>query len=91
MNERIKELAEQAGIKEYPAKLSVYKEDDGTTSSKWEYPLEKFAELIVRECILELGISKKCDPYTGELFVCEHNAVLDEQIDMLKEIFGVEE
>jgi hypothetical protein len=38
-----------------------------------------------------LGISKKCDPYTGELFVCEHNAVLDEQIDMLKEIFGVEE
>jgi hypothetical protein len=38
-----------------------------------------------------LGISKKCDPYTGELFVCEHNAVLDEQIDMLKEHFGVEE
>ena len=53
MNERIRELAEQAGIKEHPAKLSVYKEDDGTTSTKWEYPLEKFAELIVRECLVD--------------------------------------
>jgi len=53
MNERIRQLAEQAGIKEHPAKLSVYKEDDGTTSTKWEYPLAKFAELIVKECLVE--------------------------------------
>ena len=53
MNERIRELAEQAGIKEHPAKLSVYKEDDGTTSTKWEYPLENFAELIVRDCVVD--------------------------------------
>jgi hypothetical protein len=77
MNERIKELGKEAG-------LLMYNPDGLPTK------LEKFAELIVKECILELGISKKCDPYTGELFVCEHNAVLDEQIDMLKEIFGVE-
>ena len=78
MNERIRELAHKAGLPTYNPKGIPTK-------------LEKFAELIVAECILELGISKKCDPYTGELFVCEHNAVLDEQIDMLKEIFGVKE
>jgi hypothetical protein len=78
MNERIKQLAHEAGLPTY--------NPEGIPTK-----LEKFAELIVRECILELGISKKCDRYTGELFVCEHNAVLDEQIDMLKEIFGVEE
>ena len=50
MNERIRQLAEKAGITEYPAKLSVCKEDDGTISTKYEYPLEKFAELIVKEC-----------------------------------------
>ena len=82
MNERIRQLAEQAG--------STHKQNLGVYQFYTE-ELEKFAELIVKECILELGISKKCDPYTGELFVCEHNAVLDEQIDMLKEIFGVEE
>jgi hypothetical protein len=79
MNERIQELYDQA----------IILEGNGDYVAGELDPV-KFAELIVRECILELGISKKCDPYTGELFVCEHNAVLDEQIDMLKEIFGVE-
>ena len=75
MNEKLRELMVQA---DYPAPELALR-------------AQRLAELIVRECILELGISKKCDPYTGELFVCEHNAVLDEQIDMLKEHFGVEE
>ena len=48
MNERIKELAEQAGIEfvydptETPMRAFV---------ECWEDDLEKFAELIVRECI----------------------------------------
>ena len=51
MNERIQELIEQAGLETQPAKLKIYKNDDGTvTSGGWEYPLEKFAKLIVREC-----------------------------------------
>ena len=53
--------------------------------------VEKFAELIVRECISELEISKKVDPYTGVLFDCEYNKCIDEQSTMLKEHFGVEE
>ena len=39
MNERIRQLAEQAG---------VYKLDIGDETAYWV--LEKFAELIVREC-----------------------------------------
>ena len=50
MNERIRQLAEQAGIESYPAKLLVNTDEEGKVSSKWEIPLEKFAELIVAEC-----------------------------------------
>jgi hypothetical protein len=79
MNERIKLLAEQAGYsKDY---LEI-----GLPSN-----MEKFAELIVRECIKELETSRKCDPYTGNLFDCEYNICINEQTIMLKEHFGVEE
>ena len=52
MNERIRELAEQAGIlKEQTVKAKIVKNEDGTWTSILEYPdLEKFAELIVQEC-----------------------------------------
>ena len=77
MNERVKELLEQAGVK-----FVVMPKDT-------EY--EKFAELLVRECIRELETSRKCDPYTGNLFDCEYNTCIKEQTTMLKEYFGVEE
>ena len=51
MNERIKELIEQAGIESYPAKLLVNTDEEGKVSSIWEIPLEKFAELIVKETL----------------------------------------
>ena len=78
MNERIKELANKAGYsKDY---LEI-----GLPSN-----MEKFAELIVQECVRELEISRKCDPYTGDLFDCEYNTCIKEQSIMLKEHFGVE-
>jgi hypothetical protein len=52
MNERIKQLAEQAGIEftydptEVPMRAFV---------EAWEGDLEKFAELIVRECMDAVG------------------------------------
>ncbi len=47
MNERIKELAEQADIK-----FDVYSDNYGVdTATVVPYDLEKFAELIVKECI----------------------------------------
>ena len=43
MNERIKELAEQA---------TTYIEPTATSGEGWIFNKEKFAELIVRECAL---------------------------------------
>ena len=47
MNERIKELAEQAGL-EFDNDLALEPEPIYYTTQK---DLEKFAELIVRECV----------------------------------------
>ncbi len=78
MNERIQKLAEQQGL-------------TGPNYFLSSQELEKFAELIVRECIAQLEIGKRCDPYTGELFICERNDDIDYEIAVLKEHFGVEE
>ena len=51
MNERIKELAEQAGI--YNLEL---------TDETEYWILEKFAELIVRECA-DIALREEHDPY----------------------------
>ena len=80
MNEHLKKLATQVGI-----------DVEYLTNTKQIVLLNAFAELIVAECIQELNISKKCDPYTGKLFVCEHNTVIDEQIEMLKQHFKVKQ
>lgn len=45
MNKRIKELAEQSGINLTPAQFSGVLEDEVD-----EFTLEKFAELIIRDC-----------------------------------------
>ena len=34
---------------------------------------ERFAQLIVRECIKNLETNKRCDIYTGELTDCDWN------------------
>ena len=68
MNERIKEFAKQAGFYKYG--------DD------FEDIIEKFAELIVRECI-EVGGPE--DSYRDEWF----NAKVD-SVAKIKQHFGVE-
>ena len=84
MNEKIKELIEQAGIESYPAKLLVNTDEEGKVSSKWEIPLEKFAELIVRECLSIVD-----DAERGGSNEVWDNAVKFIRKD-LKEHFGVE-
>jgi len=44
----------------------------------------------VWECIKQLEIGKKCDPYTGSLFTCDHNDNIDYQIEVLKDHFGLD-
>ena len=71
MNERIRELAEQAGL-EFDDDLALESEPIYYTTQK---DLEKFAELIVRECIR----------------LCDQVDVVgaDECIDNIKEHFEI--
>ena len=65
MNERIKELAEQAAeyCKTQPREIA---------GTMWE---EKFAELIVRECA---EIAKTADPYRSDDLILRHFGVIDD-------------
>jgi len=75
MNERIKELAKDAGIKLTPAQFSGVLEDEVD-----EFTLEKFAQLIVKECEqVSLKNSHRND---------DMGAIIARQI---KQHFGVEE
>ena len=81
MNERIKELAEQAGC-------SI----DGMGYG--EGNVEKFAELIVEECIsIGRETSKeifKMSKKEGDIFEYESHGA-EQVVDNIKEHFGVEE
>ena len=68
MNERIKELAEQAGYKDLPTVRLAFHGFDK----------EKFADLIVAECI---GIAANQGPYMR----------YDSLVTKMREHFGVEE
>ena len=78
MNERIKELAEQAGHRYYPSSNS------GPLRVEYLTPeLEKFAELIVRECA-QVCLSQR-DPANLNYKPSERFA------EAVKQHFGVEE
>lgn len=72
MNERIKQLAEQAGI---TTNLDTdYFEKD---INKWiDYYSQQFAELIIQECIQAAGPE---DSYTDEWFKAKVNSVANIQ------------
>ena len=72
MNERIKELAEQAGFTE-----GGYESDEGPWIGP-EFNKEKFAELIVRECI-KVAMRSVSDDEPKEAWY------------LIQEHFGVEE
>ena len=69
MNERIRELVRESNLDLYGL---------GKERHRWEYTVEKFAELIVREC------AKQVDNYWDEF----ENGYADKKI---LEHFGVEE
>jgi hypothetical protein len=79
VNERIKQLVEQAGIlKEQSVQAKIVKNEDGTWTSILEYPdLEKFAELLIRQCIQAV---KNVGGYNE-----------DYHMNAIKKYFGVEE
>ena len=73
MNERIKELAEQAGYHINGGKIFIRTTSEDITSCQ-----EKFAELIVQECIDVVNV--------GGEFVSR-----PKMVERIKEHFGVEE
>ena len=80
MNERIRELAEQA--KDYADYYSMLSD-----SAEQEIFTEKFAELIVRECSKVIVNGGYRNPALGE----KHPLTPPEIATMIKEHFGVEE
>jgi GMP synthase-like glutamine amidotransferase len=72
MNERITELMEEAGIYDFVVESMGINEE-----------MEKFAELIVKECIQVGGPE---DSYTDEWFKAKADS-----IQKIKQHFGVEE
>ena len=76
MNERIKELAEQCGFKSNP---DIYDRNQS-------FDIEKFAELIVRECAdICMEMAAKCAGLPGD------GALAKDCADWIKKDFGVEE
>ena len=72
MNRRIEELAEQCGFKPQP---SIYDRNQS-------FDIEKFAELIVRECLDQLFVSDWDEDYDKGIYWSR---------EQIKNHFGVEE
>jgi len=78
MNERIKQLAEQAGIK--------LPDDSEYNGHIYRNTIEKFSRLIVRECILTIQMGITRDGHNTEKYLRSMKHLKD-----IKEHFGVEE
>jgi hypothetical protein len=78
MNERIKDLFIKSEV--------FISNRDG---ARWEIDQDKFAQLIVKDCIAEMRKSFRGDLYTGYLYECEYNNCIDDQSRMLEDRFGV--
>ena len=82
MNEQIQKLAEQAA--KYSAIMALPTGESGD-----KLFVEKFAELIVRECIAEIE-SVKVDEYGTDVYDIGYDDGLTQSVETIKEHFGVE-
>lgn len=96
MNERIKELLDQATIDAlFETQNAVDLLDNPVTKQQRQLQLEKFAELIVKECINEIAYIGKANEVFGDRTDKGGlNHILwttETAIEKIKEHFGVEE
>ena len=83
MNERIEKLFEQA--------LEEFKAENKYATIIVPNPLkEKFAELIVLEC-MDIAYEVRGEPATDTHYVIGYDRACEKMIDGIKEHFGVEE
>ena len=92
MNKRIKELAEQATTKiSFRLDPNTYKHIDDPEGDleRFEFDKQKFAELIVRECVdIVSGTAVNTPP--NDLFY-GYNLGVNKAAENIKERFGIEE
>ena len=93
MNEKIRQLAEQAGTTEV---VNVVDTGDGLMETQVvkEFDREWFAELIVRECltIVDDLVDKQADgSWTSNELYTDYNGALHLADQQIKQHFGVEE
>ena len=48
--------------------------------------IREYTKKIVNECIQELGASMRGDPYLGDVYDCEYNTCIDDQITILRSL-----
>ena len=92
MNERIRQLDEQAGTTEV---VNVVDTGDGRMETQvvTEFDREWFAELIVRECltIVDGLVDRQADgTWTSDELYTDYNGALSEVKRRIEETFGVE-
>jgi len=88
MNERIREFAEQA-----TSTLSMNHEGyrgKGYIEQVEYFDKEKFAELIVREC-LDIALEVRGEPATDTHYVIGYDRACEKMISGIREHFGVKE
>ena len=98
MNERIKLLAEQAGIKITPMVVDGVEYEYEDVEMDGSEDLKKFAELIVRECMKESmdeivadeDIAQEKDPLIREYLTGNNQGIVDAVV-RFRNHFGVEE
>ena len=89
MNERIKQLAEQADIRF--GRMAILDGDPRGMARYVTYSeFEKFAELIVRECVTQLELVRKYR-YDRIQPLETQQTIIDECQYQIKQHFGVEE
>lgn len=84
MNERIRELAQQAGLARRRFMFGKYYEDDMTAEQK------KFAELIIKECAERAETKLLKGLKSNETHQLSYNEGLRDGVAEFKKHFGVE-
>ena len=83
MNKRIRELVRESNLDVYGLGKERY---------KWEYTVEKFAELIVRECVEQGKLIQSQTVTNGsEEYVAGREMGIEVFMNQIQKHFGVEE
>jgi hypothetical protein len=78
MNSRLRQIVKQSRIDVYAL---------GTDNTKWESTLDRFAQLLIQECLLSL----EPDPMASEIDYDVELKFYQRSANKIKQHFGVEE